>query len=435
MVKTNVETVEDSRTKLTVTVEAGKVDEAIKAAFKKLAKEVRIPGFRPGKAPRKMLEQALGSDYVLSQAAEDLINDTYALALDQEGLRVMGEAKFEDPEDLAEGKDFTYSVVVDTRPTFGLSSTDIEIKMPPRETTEAEINAQIEDSRERLAGLEPVEDRAVEADDFVMISFTSTLDGEDYEGSSIDKYMYELGRGYMPQEFEEALIGANPGEQVVAEFAVEDTGANTEYAGKTLHFDIDVHEIKKKVLPEVNDDFAVSAGFENLEDMRKEIKEYIESQKQQSYDRVMDERLVSELADKLEGEAPEALVESRKASMKREFENMLKERDIEFDQYLAMSQIDAEQYDADLSTQAHIATTNDLALEALAAAQKLEATEDDIAAEFVEIADALKMSVEAARAKWQEFGLNTSLKDEVARKKALTWLRENAKVTIDEEAM
>jgi len=435
VVKTNVETVEDSRTKLTVTVEAGKVDEAIKAAFKKLAKEVRIPGFRPGKAPRKMLEQALGSDYVLSQAAEDLINDTYALALDQEGLRVMGEAKFEDPEDLAEGKDFTYSVVVDTRPTFGLSSTDIEIKMPPRETTEAEINAQIEDSRERLAGLEPVEDRAVEADDFVMISFTSTLDGEDYEGSSIDKYMYELGRGYMPQEFEEALIGANPGEQVVAEFAVEDTGANTEYAGKTLHFDIDVHEIKKKVLPEVNDDFAVSAGFENLEDMRKEIKEYIESQKQQSYDRVMDERLVSELADKLEGEAPEALVESRKASMKREFENMLKERDIEFDQYLAMSQIDAEQYDADLSTQAHIATTNDLALEALAAAQKLEATEDDIAAEFVEIADALKMSVEAARAKWQEFGLNTSLKDEVARKKALAWLRENAKVTIDEEAM
>ena len=435
MVKTNVETVEDSRTKLTVTVEAGKVDEAIKAAFKKLAKEVRIPGFRPGKAPRKMLEQALGSDYVLSQAAEDLINDTYALALDQEGLRVMGEAKFEDPEDLAEGKDFTYSVVVDTRPTFGLSSTDIEIKMPPRETTEAEIYAQIEDSRERLAGLEPVEDRAVEADDFVMISFTSTLDGEDYEGSSIDKYMYELGRGYMPQEFEEALIGANPGEQVVAEFAVEDTGANTEYAGKTLHFDIDVHEIKKKVLPEVNDDFAVSAGFENLEDMRKEIKEYIESQKQQSYDRVMDERLVSELADKLEGEAPEALVESRKASMKREFENMLKERDIEFDQYLAMSQIDAEQYDADLSTQAHIATTNDLALEALAAAQKLEATEDDIAAEFVEIADALKMSVEAARAKWQEFGLNTSLKDEVARKKALAWLRENAKVTIDEEAM
>ena len=435
MVKTNVETVEDSRTKLTVTVEAGKVDEAIKAAFKKLAKEVRIPGFRPGKAPRKMLEQALGSDYVLSQAAEDLINDTYALALDQEGLRVMGEAKFEDPEDLAEGKDFTYSVVVDTRPTFGLSSTDIEIKMPPRETTEAEINAQIEDSRERLAGLEPVEDRAVEADDFVMISFTSTLDGEDYEGSSIDKYMYELGRGYMPQEFEEALIGANPGDKVVAEFVVEDTGANTEYAGKTLHFDIDVHEIKKKVLPEVNDDFAVSAGFENLEDMRKEIKEYIESQKQQSYDRVMDERLVSELADKLEGEAPEALVESRKASMKREFENMLKERDIEFDQYLAMSQIDAEQYDADLSTQAHIATTNDLALEALAAAQKLEATEDDIAAEFVEIADALKMSVEAARAKWQEFGLNTSLKDEVARKKALTWLRENAKVTIDEEAM
>ena len=435
MVKTNVEAVEDSRSKLTVTVEAEKVNEAVKAAFKKLAKEVRIPGFRPGKAPRKMLEQAIGTDYVLSQAAEDLINDTYALALDQEALRVMGQPDFQDPEDLVEGQDFVYSVVVETRPVFGLKTTDLEIKMPPRETTETEIDAQVEDARERLAGLEPVEDRAVEDNDFVMISFTSTLDGEDYEGSSIDKYMYELGRGYMPKDFEDALIGAKPGDKVVAEFVVEDTGTNTEFAGKTLHFDIDVHEIKKKVLPEVNDDFAVSAGFENLEDMRKEIKEYIDSQKQQSYERVMDERLVSELSDKLEGEVPEVLVEARKARLKREFEDMLKERNIAFDQYLAMSQIDAEQYDADLSTQAHIATTSDLALEALAAEKKLEATEDDIAAEFTEIAEALKMTEDEARAKWEEFGLNTSLKDEIARKKALTWLRENAKVVIDEAAM
>ena len=434
MAKTHVEGTEDSRSKLTVTVEAEKVDAAIKAAFKKLAKEVRIPGFRPGKAPRKMLEQTIGREYVLSQAAEDIINDTYGIALDQEGLRTVGQPDFQDPEDLVEGKEFIYSVIVETRPTLGLSSTAIEIKMPPRETTEAEIDAQVEEARERLAGLEPVEGRAVEDNDFVMISFTSTLDGEDYEGSSIDKYMYELGKGYMPHEFEEALIGANAGDKVVADFVVEDKGSNTEFAGKTLHFDIEIHEIKAKVLPEVSDDFAVSAGFENLDDMRKEIKEYIDSQKQQSYDRVLDERLVSDLADKLEGEVPEALVESRKASLKREFENMLKERNIEFDQYLAMSQINAEQYDADLSLQADIATKNDLALEALAAVQNITAEDEDLNKEYEDIAQALKMTEDEARAKWQEFGLITSLKDEVIRKKALNWLRENAKVVIEEEA-
>ena len=435
MAKTHVEGTEDSRSKLTVTVEAEKVDAAIKAAFKKLAKEVRIPGFRPGKAPRKMLEQTIGREYVLSQAAEDIINDTYGIALDQEGLRTVGQPDFQDPEDLVEGKEFIYSVIVETRPTLGLSSTAIEIKMPPRETTEAEIDAQVEEARERLAGLEPVEGRAVEGNDFVMISFKSTLDGEDYEGSSIDKYMYELGKGYMPKEFEEAIIGANAGDKVVSEFVVEDMGTNTEFAGKTLHFDIEVHEIKAKVLPEVSDDFAVSAGFENLEDMRKEIKEYIESQKQQSYDRILDERLVSALADKLEGDIPEKLIEARNAKIKREFENMLQERNIEFDQYLAMSQITEEQYDADLATQAEIATSTDLALEALAAAEGLAPTDEDMANEYAEIAEALKMTEDEARAKWEEFGLITSLTDEIARKKALNWLRENAKVIIDEDAM
>ena len=434
MLKTNAETLEDNKVKLTVTVDSEKVDEAVKAAFKKLSKEVRIPGFRQGKIPRKMLEQAVGTEYVVAQAAEDLINNTYGLALDAESLRAIGEPDFGDPEELAEGTEFTYVVTVETRPELKLKSSTVEIAMPPRETTEAEIDAQMEDTRERLAGLEPVEDRAVQEHDFVMISFRSTLDGEDYEGSSIDKYMYELGKGYMPKDFETPIIGAKPGDDVVAEFVVEDLGENAEYAGKTLHFDIEVHEVKEKVLPEANDEFATQAGFESIEDMRKEIKSYIDSQKAQSYDRILDERLTGALADQLEGEIADSIIESRKASLKREFENMLKERDIEFDQYLKMSNIDPEQYDEDLSVQASIASANDLALEALAREQNLEATEDDIAKEFEEIATALKMNVEEARAKWTEFGLVTSLHDEIARKKALEWLRENATVTIDESA-
>ncbi|MBK5211317.1 MAG: trigger factor [Coriobacteriia bacterium] len=434
MLKTNAETLEDNKVKLTVTIDSEKVDEAVKAAFKKLSKEVHIPGFRQGKIPRKMLEQSVGTEYVVAQAAEDLINSTYGLALDAESLRAIGDPDFGDPEELKEGAEFTYVVTAETRPELKLKSSSVEIAMPPRETTEAEIDAQMEDTRERLAGLEPVEDRAVEAGDFVMISFKSTLDGEAYEGSSIDKYMYELGQGSMPQDFETPIIGAKSGDKVVAEFVVEDLGENVEYAGKALHFDIEIHEIKQKVLPEANDEFATQAGFESIEDMRKEIKSYIDSQKAQSYDRILDERLTGALADRLDGEISDVIIESRKASLKREFESMLKERDIEFDQYLKMSNIDPEQYDEDLSVQASIASANDLALEALAREQNLEATQDDVAKEFEEIATALNTSVEEARAKWTEFGLITSLHDEIARKKALEWLRKNATVTIDESA-
>lgn len=435
MLKTNVEVLEDSRTKLTVTIPVEQVDAAVAEAYKQLAKEVRLPGFRPGKAPRKMIEQALGSDYALNQAAENLINRTYGVALDQESLRVMGEPKFDDPDDLAEGKEFTYCVSVETRPTLKLKSTDVEITMPPRETTEAEIDAQVEEARNRLAGLEPVEDRGIEEHDFAMISFTSTLDGEDYEGSKLDKYMYQLGEGLMPKQFEEALIGVKAGEKAVAEFVVEASGANEEFAGKTIHFDIEVHEIKQKVLPELNDEFAVSSGFESLENMREEIKSYIGSQKEQSYDRILDERLVSALTTKLEGDVPEALVESRKTSMRREFEDMLKSRNLDLDQYLAMSQIDREGYETDLATQAHIATSQDLALEALAAQEGIEPSEEDIAVEYREIADALKMTVDEAREKWAELGLVTSMKSDIVRRKAVEWLRENAKVNIDENAM
>lgn len=434
MFKSSSEALENNKVKLSVTVAAEKVDAAVKKAYQNLAKEVRVSGFRPGKAPRNMIEQIVGADYALAEAAEHVINDVYPLALDAEKLRPIGAPEFEDPADLVEGQDFDFSVTVEVRPELELSDTKVEVSMPPRETTEAEIEEQIEATRDRMAGLEPVEDREIKPDDYLTISFNSTLDGETYEGSAVDHTIYELGTGQMPEEFETAIVGAKPGDKVVAEFEVQNTGANEEFAGKTIHFDIEIHDIKTKVLPEVNDEFAAMVGFETVEAMREEISTYISSQKEQSYDRILDERLIGALAEKLEGDVPDAVLVSRRDALKRELSSQLEEKKISLESYLEMVQVTEEQYDLDLMMQASIEVSGDLALEALARKEGLTPTDEEIDAEFEKVGQATGMTKEQAKERWTEFGLMTSLADDMARAKALEWLRENATINIDESA-
>lgn len=432
MLNVKSEALADNKVKLTVEVDAARVDEAIDKVYKQLAKEVRIPGFRPGKAPRAMITKMVGEEYALDQAAEDIINETYSQSVDSQRLRPVANPEFPELDPVVAGENYTYETTVEVRPSFTLSDTDIEIVMPPREVMDSEIDEQIEAYRDRMANLEPAKDREIKEDDFLNISFTSTLDGEEYEDNSVNSQMYELGKGMMPDEFEAAIVGAKSGDEVVAEFVVPDAGTNEEFAGKTIRFEITINEVLDKVLPEVNDEFASTAGFETLEEMREEIKSYITSQKEESYDRVQDERLVSALSEKLEGETPKAMIDERKQTLHNDLLRMLKNNKLEFEQYLELSGITAERYNEDLEIQADILARNDLSLETLAEQLELGVTDEEIEAEFDEIADMLKMDKEAARKRWIEYGLVTSVIDEISRKKALEWLRSNSAVVIEE---
>lgn len=434
MLTTKVEKLDDNKVKLNVEVAAERVKAAVDKVYKRLAHEVRIDGFRPGKAPRAKIKQVLGGDdYAFSQAVEDLINETYGNAVDAERLRVIAQPEFDDLADLVEGESYTYEAIVTVRPTFTLSDTEVEIVMPPRETTDAEIDAQIESYRERLARLENVEGRGVEQGDFVTISFESTINGEDYEGSSLNKELYELGAGLLPEEFDKGLIGANAGDKVEIEFEVPAGENNEEFAGKTIKFDVEIHDIKTKVLPELDAEFAATAGFESMDEMRDEIKSYIESQKEQSYDRTQDDRLVTALAEKLEVETiPEGIIEDRKSALHRDLLNMLEQNKLEFNKYLELSGISMQRYQDDLALQADILARNDLALETLAEAEGLIPDEEALNKEFAELASAMKMDAAEARKRWEDIGMITNIIDDISRRNAMNWLRENASVRIEE---
>ena len=434
--KTSVEQIDGGRIKLSVTLDPEVVDHEIARAYRELAKQVKIPGFRPGKAPRDRVDSLVGPGYALQDATEALISTTYIRALDVAGLRPIGKLDFEDIEDAAvEGQPFTYALSLTPRVELALKTTEVEIRMVGRDATEAEVDEQVEASRDRFASLETVEPRAIEVGDFVSISFKSTLDGEEYDGSTLDQYLYETGKELMPEEFESALIGAKPGDHVVAEFVVEDTGANSEFAGKPMRFEIDINEIKAKDLPEVNDEFASMVGFKDVEEMREEIRAYIQSQKDSSYERIRDSRLVAALAENLEGEVPADLITARRDSLMTDFEERLKGNDLTMEQYFTTTGVNPTQWSVDMEIQAGLTVAQDLALEALARDKGLAPTEEELAKEFEEIGEAFQITAEKAREQWAEMGLLTSASDQIARRKALDWLVENANIILDDTAV
>ena len=429
------ETLKDGKILLNATVPAADVDAAVAQVYRDASKKYKIPGFRPGKAPRNMVENLVGEEYGRAMATDKVVNDTFAQLVDGEGYRVVGQPQFDEESLVTEGEDYTYVVTFETRPELVLTDSDVAIKMPPREATENEINAQIDTIRQRFAQLKKARSRKIREDDIVLLSFKSKVDGEEYEGSTVEQYPYHLGQNMMPLEFEEAIVGAKPGQTVEAEFTIEGAEENTEFAGKPIQFEIELHEIQEPELPEVNDDLAIMSGFESEEEMRGEIRSNIEGSKQNSYDNVLRGRLVSALAEKLDGEIPQPLIDSRAEFLKHDFSEMLNQNSMSIEQYIAMSGASLEDFENDVATQAKMGVSEELALEALAREKGLEVGDEDITIELEKIAEQAQMPVDQVRKKWTEAALMTTLHDEIARRKAAEWLVENSEVEIDEEAM
>ena len=435
MLTTNVERLEGNYVKLTVTVPAEDVDAAIKKAYDKLGTKVRIPGFRKGKAPRPVVDNYLGRDYVLTEATEAIVEDTYPLAVDAESLRPIDSPEIDEVDSVVEGDDFTFAAKVELRPELTLSHVDgISITVPPKQASEAQIDEQIEIARDRFASLEPVEDRGLEINDYALMSFTGDVAGEPYEGNQVDKFLYELGKGQMPAEFDQGIVGSMPGEQRRVQFVIPETSSNPEFVGSMAGFDVTVHEIKAKVLPEVDEEFALSVGgYDNVEQMREDLRIRLNGSQQLEHERAKEEALKAQLAERLEGEIPESMVRQRTTQMMRDFQNMLDQRGMTVEQYVAAIGAPIEALEVDINRQAAQAVKEDLALEALFRAEGLEVTEEDIEAEIKSMASHAD-AADDIRKRWEESGLISILREQIIHQRAIQWLNENATITEAEGA-
>ncbi|MBN2840602.1 MAG: trigger factor, partial [Coriobacteriia bacterium] len=263
-----------------------------------------------------------------------------------------------------------------------------------------------------------------------LISFVGTVDGEEYEGNHVDKYLYELGRGLMPVEFDEALIGVGPGGSAVAEFVVPDTSSNEELVGKTARFEIEVHEVKSKILPPLDDEFAASVGgFDTYEEYRADVREKLDSAKATGHAHKVETEVLGALVDRLEGDVPEEMVESRAASMTREFFENLESRGISLQQYVEATGAQPDQIQADLKEQAAVRVREELALEALFRAKGFEVTDADVEAAIVGIAGHEGEDAAQLRESLGTSGTLPILREQIMHRKAVEWLMENTVVT------
>jgi trigger factor len=432
---TTVEQVNDHTVRLTVTVPAADVDSAIAHAYRKVAKGVKIPGFRPGKAPRHVIDTHVGREAVLSEAQETLLDESYPKAIEAEHIKPIARPEADQLDELLEGAEYTYALTVEVKPELTLSSYEsISVTVPPGEASEREVDAQIAHTRERFASLEPVEGRGIQGDDFALISFTGTLDGEEYEGNSVEKYLYEMGKGLMPTDFDRGLEGLDPGSETHIEFEVPDGTDNEEFVGKTAAFDVTVHEIKAKVLPELDDEFAESVGgFDTFEELKADVKAKLDEAKATGRARSLERAVRTVLAERLEGEVPDAMVQARRSSVFGDFVAGLESRGMDFDQYAQATGYDTERIIKDIEEQSAMMVREELALEALFRALGMEVTEEDINDEITRFAEAAEMDVDEVRSRWDESNAIEMLTEGIVHRKAVQWLMDPSNVEILEE--
>jgi len=419
--ETNVERLEGNLIRLTVTVPAEEVDRGVDEAYRKFAGELKIPGFRKGHVPPRVIDNYVGAEGVLSEAQEQIVQDSYSRALIVEKLRPIEAPDVGELDLPTRGADYTYSADVAVRPESELSGYEgLTVTVPPKEATDREIDAQIDQIREGLSTLEVVEDRGITSSDFALLSFEGLIGGEEYEGGKVDKYLYEFGKAQMPLEFEESLFGAKTGEQ----------SSIPESVGKEATFDIEIHEIKQKVLPEIDDDLASEAGYDSVDDMREKTREQLDNSKAVGHGKMVEGGARHALAERLEGDIPESMIKSRVGDMVRDFANSLESQGVSIEQYAAATGLSFDTLTKEFEGQAEESVREELALESLFRALGMEITDEDVDAEIAEIVG--EDSVQETRERFESSGIITSLEEQSMHRKATRWLMDNVEV-IEEE--
>ena len=416
--------VKDAKLTATVTVEAADVDAAIKKAYKDAAKKYRFPGFRPGKAPRPVVDSMLGAEATLAQATNDIIGGNEAAVLNELDVVPVKEGDYKDIEIAKDHEDYTYTVEFTLRPACELSSYEpVEIEMPPAEVTEAEIDQQVDMLMGYHATFEDVEDRAVEADDYVTADLEDVKGAEQFAGEG---RLLAMGNDTLPKEFEEALLGAKIGDE--KEISWKPGEDEDECTVK-----VTVKGIKVRKTPELTDEFAKeNFGFDDIAAMRDAIKLELEQDKTAKLPGLKENRAVAKLAERLQlDKMDEDYEKSVFNELGQNFLQNLAQRGMTLDAWLQANGISSDQFISDLHQQANDVARESLALDSLAKHLDVQVNDDDVTEEFK---NAGVEDVEASKAEFVSDGRMPAVRDSIRRSKAVDWLVENAKVTEVDEA-
>ena len=390
-----MEALEGNRVKVSVDIDLEEFEEKLDEAFRKLARQVRLPGFRPGKAPRRVLEARLGPQAARGEALSDAVPEYYAQAVVDHDVDVIAPPEIDITSGAEEGP-VSFDAVVEVRPLISITGYDqLKAEVPSPLPTDDEVGQQVDQLRKQFGELAPVMRPAIDGDNVTMDIY-GTYNGEEVEGLTVDDYAYEVGQGAVVPEIDEQLRGSKAGD--ILEFNAEHPDPDED---GLLRFRILVKEVQETVLPDFDDEFAQDASeFDTAEELRADVSENIARAKRANALASLSSQVGEQLAELVTDDIPEALVEAEVQHRMRTLQMRLGSQGVEMDAYLeAIGQTVEEMAEA-LREPALQEAKTDLALRAVAAAESIEAADEDVdfelamlAAQVGQTVDELKSSV------------------------------------------
>ena len=421
--KTSVEAISSIRKKISVEIPEDQVTREVDSFYKDLGKKAKIKGFRPGKVPRNILERYF-KDYVNAEIIQKLIQDTYPQALSETALQPVSPPTI-DPGEFEHGKPFQYSVVIDVKPDIQLEGyTGLKLEGKKEEVKDEEIEERLRALQNLHANVKTVsEPRPIRTGDYVIIDYEASLDGNPLAGGKATDYSVEVGGGQFIPALEEKLIGLTSEEEKEIEVSFPEDYGYQKWAGKTISFYVKIKEVKEKILPPLDDEFAKDLGdYSSLDEFKTKLRGDIEKEKELALERQFKDQMVDQLLAANPFEVPESLVEEQTKALVSDTKLRLAAQGLE----LKNLGITEEKLQGDFKTLAEKQVKTFLILEKIAGQEGISATDEEADGRLREISERMQQKFDVIKRYYEKNGLLPEVKAGIIRDKTLNFLLEKA---------
>ena len=416
----------NNEVKLNFTIEANKFEEAIQKVYAKSAKYFSIPGFRKGKAPYRIVEKQYGAQIFYEDAFNEVASEVYEKELKEAGIEAVSRPKI-DITQMEKGKDLIFTAVVQTKPEVKLGKyKGIELKKVEYTVEDKDIDHEIHHMQERNARLVNVEDRGVQKDDTAVIDFEGFVDGVPFEGGKAENHELVIGSNTFIPGFEDQIIGMKIDEEKDINVTFPEEYFSKDLAGKPAVFKVKLHEIKKKELPEVDDEFAKDVSeFDTIKELKESIKEKLEEENKAKAKYETEEAAIKTVCENTEIDIPSGMIETETDNMIRDIEQRLSYQGLDFNTYVQIMGKTESDMRKEMEEQAKTQVKTKLVLEAIVNAEKIEASEDEIKAKLEEMATTYGRDAKELE---KNESFKTYIAENIKTEKAISFIVENAKI-------
>jgi trigger factor len=423
--KANVEEISSIKKKVSIEIPEDQVTKEVESFYKDLGKKAKIKGFRPGKVPRDILERYF-KDYVKAEVVQKLIQDTYPQALSEADLQPVSPPVI-DPGEFEDGKPYQYSAVIEVRPDIKLEGyTGLKIEGKKEEVKDEEVEGRLKALQNLHANLKTIsEARPIQAGDYVILDYEASMGGKPLEGGKAIDFTVEVGSGQFIPAFEEKLIGLKPEEEKEMEVSFPEDYGYQKWAGKTISFDVKIKEIKEKILPPLDDEFAKDLGdYSSLEELKAKLKGEIAKEKELALERQLKDQAVDQLLEANPFEVPESLVEEQAKAMVSDTKLRLAAQGVAF-KNLGVSE---EKLQEDYRAMAQKQVRTFLILEKIAGQEGIAVTDEEAEGRLREMSERMHQKFDVVKRYYEKNGLLPEVKAGIIRDKTLNFLLEKAMV-------